>query len=72
MTVNNYPIFATCRTFSVLPTEYRKALFYAEGVKKHVKQIQKIHIDEFSIDDITNKVIMLRDLYEFKAKHENK
>ena len=38
--------------------------------QKLIKQIQNIKIDEFSIDDIVNKVLMLNDLYKFKEKND--
>ena len=40
-----------------------------EREKELKKAIKNIEIDEFSIHDIVNKVLMLKDLYEFKEKH---
>lgn len=39
---------------------------YEKELKKAIKSTE---IDDFSIHDIVNKVLMLKDLYEFKEKH---
>lgn len=41
-----------------------------EQYEKELKtSISKIEINEYTIDDIVNKVLILQQMYDFKAKH---